>query len=175
MRALWGTLSANVCRVYAEVLAFMEAEARKHLPNETGGILLGRCSPDDTLVVKAGDGGPNAAHTPSGFRRDGEHAQQLRDWTVATSDGRDDYVGEWHSHPLDVEASPTDRHSMRAISSDPEFAIAEPVLIVLRQNAQRQWHPTGYRVRRGRFRRMELQVEGDRPRSPPLRPIERRS
>lgn len=139
-------MKVRVCRVPLEVLRFIEAEAGAHLPNESGGILIGQFSDDVVLITRAGDAGPNAYHAPVGFRRDGEHAQQLRDRAVAASGGRDDYVGEWHSHPTDALPSPKDRRSMRAISADRKFALAEPVLIVLCRTSVGMWEPTAYQT-----------------------------
>lgn len=136
----------------------MEAEATKHLPNESGGILIGQFSEDGVLVTVAGDAGPRALHAAGEFRRDGEHAQRLRDDIVRRTGGAVDYIGEWHSHPCDADASGKDRRSMHEISTDAEFAISDPVLIVLRYDRVQRWTAASHQVVDGRLAALRIEV-----------------
>jgi integrative and conjugative element protein (TIGR02256 family) len=66
---------------------------------ETGGILVGfdATAEQPLTVTVAGDAGPGAERSPTGFRRDVRHAQQLADLAWATDGSY--WVGDWHTHP----------------------------------------------------------------------------
>jgi len=111
----------------------MKGEATRGLPRESGGILIGRFERDIVVVTQAGGPGRQASRGNADFRRDGEHAQRVLDSAVAASGGDVDYVGEWHSHPSDVPASPKDERSMGHISADPDYKRSQPILVVVRR------------------------------------------
>lgn len=69
---------------------------------ETGGILLGYDANElgATLVMEAGDPGPNAERRRDFFQRDLAHAQRLADDAFSRSCSR--WIGEWHTHPNGV-------------------------------------------------------------------------
>lgn len=136
----------------------MEAEATGHFPNESGGILLGYTIKGGVAITRASDAGPGAHHAPGEFRRDGEHAQRLRDDMVRDTAGAIDYIGEWHSHPLDIDASGKDRRSMYAISTDTDYAMSDPVLVVLRRGGPDRWAVAAHQVVDGRLQRLRVKV-----------------
>lgn len=83
---------------------------------EAGGVLLGFDATDDhpLTVTVAGDAGPKAVRSTSGFRRDLEHAQRLADAAWAC-DGSV-WVGDWHTHPAGWPApSRTDLAGYRGV------------------------------------------------------------
>lgn len=127
------------CRVSEEVLDFIVEESSRRYPAETGGMLIGRWGEEGLSIEKATGPGPNAKHSPWGFRRDGDHSQVALDEIVRASEGKIDYVGEWHSHPANHGLSTKDTTAMRWIASNEKYAIAQPVLglcIVKSEDAQ---------------------------------------
>jgi molybdopterin/thiamine biosynthesis adenylyltransferase/proteasome lid subunit RPN8/RPN11 len=98
-------------------------------PNETGGILVGvldgRGEPCVVETVELPPNKPSAARyvVPEGATVPAVEAARTRD-------GRLGYIGEWHSHPSDQPASPTDVATMVSLAEAPD--VADPVLIVLR-------------------------------------------
>src|SRR5690554_2991806 len=90
-------------------------ESRGRFPDETGGILAGRLTDDCVKIARATQAGPRATHTPNRFQRDGNYSQEELDAIVRESNGQFDYVGEWHSHPIQSLLSPIDIRSMRWI------------------------------------------------------------
>ncbi|WP_310569747.1 Mov34/MPN/PAD-1 family protein [Gemmatimonas sp.] len=130
----------------------LRRESERASPNETGGVLVGHADGDGRTVVTAVVGpGPNAVHTRSRFRRDGDYAQSEVDRLHHTSDGRDDYIGEWHSHPDAGGPSYVDRGSMSWISHNPSYGRREPVLLIMERVRKRAWRPRAYRWVEGRL------------------------
>jgi integrative and conjugative element protein (TIGR02256 family) len=100
---------------------------------ETGGILLGRRTDAQTLLLtRASPPGPRASHRRFSFLRDTAFLQRYLDAAHARSEGKEDYVGEWHVHPaLDAPPSRTDRHSLRRIARSSRYVVGEPVLLIV--------------------------------------------
>lgn len=141
------------------VLRRMEREADRDFPHESGGILIGHVD-DETVVVKAlSTSGPKARSGPGSFLRDGDRAQDTLYSAVASSRGRDDYLGEWHSHPANVGASPRDRSSMVEVSRDPNYRRSRPVLIVLRRSDD-AWTPDAHQLVSRRLLHLEVEITG---------------
>lgn len=138
----------------------IEQESRERYPLETGGILIGRIEGDRAIVALAVGPGPNAIHEPTKFLRDGDYAQQQLDEYINTSEGSDDYIGEWHSHPLPVGPSMRDRESMSWISTRPSYNQAEPILILCQRIRVDQWALRGYRWHQARLRFVPVIIEG---------------
>ena len=128
----------------------MRTASESGLPNETGGVLVGHIDPEGRTRITAVVGpGPRALHTPNRFRRDGQYAQAEVDRLHRDSDGRDDYVGEWHSHPQNVPASGVDRGSMEWIGTNERYQRDEPVLVIMQRTRSRAWRPLTYRLVQG--------------------------
>jgi len=89
-------------------------------------------------VQIASDAGPNARHENSRFTRDGEYAQSCLE--AAIRENRDwAYLGEWHSHPIDVGPSPTDTLSMAWVAEQDAYAQPKPLLIVACKTSANKW------------------------------------
>lgn len=130
----------------------MRSESERGLPNETGGVLLGHVdAPGCTVITGVVGPGPRALHTRTRFRRDGEYSQQEVDRLHAESEGRDDYVGEWHSHPASVGPSGVDRGSMQWIGRNEQYHRDQPFLIIMQPTLLRGWRPLTFRWVRGRL------------------------
>lgn len=115
------------------VRASLAGHTRTKPEVETGGILLGRRTDADTLLLMgASPPGPRARHRRFSFLRDTAFLQRYLDAAHARSGGEKDSVGEWHVHPsLDAPPSRTDRRSLRRIAHSSRYAVKEPVLLIV--------------------------------------------
>jgi integrative and conjugative element protein (TIGR02256 family) len=108
---------------------FIAQRAQQAAPKETGGLLLGWWE-DTTVVIGHAVEVPDPNATTSTWTRHEDAAQAtleaaLRDlghpWLG--------YVGDWHSHPAMLDASPTDELSLRRASSQ----YAKPLALLVHQ------------------------------------------
>jgi integrative and conjugative element protein (TIGR02256 family) len=136
----------------------MIEESARHLPDETGGILVGRIRDDQSEVILAVGPGPGAIHRRAHFRRDGNFSQQELDAIYERFAGEYDYVGEWHSHPVAGGPSPRDRESMRWIAQNERFNLDRPLLILCRRTWRRAWKPVGFQWSSGRLVRVPVVI-----------------
>lgn len=128
------------------VVEIMRTECERKAPLETGGVLVGYVGGDRRTIVTAVVGpGPSALHMRTRFQRDGDYAQAEVDRLHHASAGRDDYVGEWHSHPEAGGPSMVDRGSMSWISDNPRYGRHEPVLIIMERVGGGEWRVNAYR------------------------------
>ena len=145
----------------AAVLDEMEAEARRHFPAESGGVLLGYRYPsrrEPIRVVCQIGPGPGARHRPHRFEPDG--AWQDAEITRAYEEsGRTlDYLGDWHSHPrAGGRPSALDRATARAIAECEEARSPQPLFVILHGGPD-DWSPAPHRYRRRRLARVRLLV-----------------
>lgn len=130
-----GTLPPHVARVYAlrsvERVLIEESEAKVGL--ETGGVLVGFVDAKLDAVVITGASGPgaNARHGPTSFNRDREFCQAFIDRHAGDTQGRIDFVGEWHKHPEpDPWPSPVDRDTYMRLAVDPAAHVERPVVLI---------------------------------------------
>ncbi|WP_319408757.1 Mov34/MPN/PAD-1 family protein [uncultured Desulfosarcina sp.] len=79
------------------------------LPNETGGILFGIIDQKDKTItlVKACFAPENSESTPSSFGRGAYSSTDILDECHERTAGIVTYVGEWHSHPPNFGALPS--------------------------------------------------------------------
>ncbi|MEU6002869.1 Mov34/MPN/PAD-1 family protein [Streptomyces sp. NPDC047197] len=112
----------ELCREACEVIASATA---RHLPRETGGILLGYGEDAHIVVTHAlvVDGPGASTHR---YVRDDVQANALLAAFLAprADDDPTGYVGEWHSHPAPSGPSPTDVAAMRATARQHEVPLA---------------------------------------------------
>jgi integrative and conjugative element protein (TIGR02256 family) len=128
------------------IIAAMRAESEQGLPNETGGVLVGHVDAAGCTFITAVVGpGPRALRTRTRFRRDGDYAQAEVDRLHNESAGRDDYVGEWHSHPVSAGPSGLDRDSMEWIGGNKRYLRGQPFLVIMQRTLWRSWRPLTYR------------------------------
>jgi proteasome lid subunit RPN8/RPN11 len=134
-------------------------------PLETGGVLVGVAlghSPaggrpwvTNAVEVRSRKSGPGYYELPAG-------ARQLTVMRMRRDDPRLGYLGDWHSHPADVDPSGTDAHSVASAAASGD--LPHPILFVVRrvddgyQIDARQW--TGSALRR-------LQIRSCGPPFPP--------
>lgn len=147
------------------VVEVMRAESERGLPFETGGVLVGHVdSAGRTLITGVVGPGPHAIRSPTKFTRDGEHSQAEVDRLHRESGGRDDYVGEWHSHPASVGPSGVDVCSMAWIGRNARYRRDQPLLIIMQRTRMREWRPLMYRWIEDRLIEVQFVAEDDVPR-----------
>jgi len=100
-------------------------ETAKHLPVETGGILLGYREGSTIVVTHALMVAGQGASTVK-YIRDDVRANSLLDAFLDERDPDDPvgYIGEWHSHPAPQGPSPIDIAAIRATAKTSEGPIA---------------------------------------------------
>lgn len=111
----------------------IKAAAAAH-PNETGGILVGVVVGSDLTLtrpwvlhaveVPSRKSGPRHYQLPRGARQ--RVVLRLR-----KTDGRLGYLGDWHSHPGDIDPSPTDSESIASAGASGDCD--RPLLFIARR------------------------------------------
>jgi len=122
------------------------------LPNETGGILIGRYnnSLDVALVSRATPPPSDSARGPTWFSR-GTHG--LTSLLRGLWKEKQYYLGEWHFHPnADPSPSPIDEGQLCDISADRNYHCATPVLLIMGGNPKEIWAARAFAFPRGESR-----------------------
>jgi integrative and conjugative element protein (TIGR02256 family) len=127
-----------------EARKFILAESLHRYPNETGGILVGGFDGDCVLIEHATGPGPLAQHSSQLFRRDGDYSQRVLDDIVMEYGGRYDYIGEWHSHPVNSGPSAKDVSAMRWIANNKKYAIDQPIIGLCTNESVDTWRLSFY-------------------------------
>ena len=99
---------------------------------EAGGILLGYLFNDRIEVIEAIPPNPVDKAGPFRFVRSKERAQQIIDIAWDRSDGRLNYVGEWHTHAENV-ARPSPQDNREAARTLAETDMEADCLVLLIQ------------------------------------------
>ena len=100
----------------------MEDAAAASPTKETGGIFIGTHQGVDILISKATDAGPNAKRSECGFLRDTAYCQSVLDAEYSVSGA--DYVGEWHTHVVQLpQPSTGDLATLAGIILDPDYRL----------------------------------------------------
>lgn len=112
------------------------AEAKRHAPLETGGMLLGYSSPGtepEELMVQAVTGpGPDAVHLTNRFEPDATWQQQRLAEAYERSGRTTTYLGDWHTHPGGAPtASRADRRTARRIARTQAARMPRPLMLIL--------------------------------------------
>jgi proteasome lid subunit RPN8/RPN11 len=108
----------------------MSTAAAAHHPQEIGGVLVGVASagrPWVTLAVTV----PSTRRTPVYYELPAG-ARQATVERARRQDARLGYIGDWHSHPLDVGPSDIDRATMAALA-EADTDCPRPVLVIARR------------------------------------------
>ena len=132
-------------------------ESNQHFPVEAGGILIGHFGKDTVHIAFATDSGPNAQHSPTGFRRDGEYSQTVLEQIVGESEAPTDYIGEWHSHPANQGPSLKDLVSMQWIAKNPKYAVSHPVLGLCVRETADQWVISFYQLYKNSLVKLKIE------------------
>lgn len=119
---------------------------------ETGGIIVGRYTPDRATAI-IGDATPPPRDSRSGrtwFHRgvSGLRSFLTRLWSQPN---REYYLGEWHHHPAEVVSPSTDDQiQMERISEDGSYRCPEPVLIIVGVSVEERWNGRMFVFPRGK-------------------------
>lgn len=87
----------------------IHAMRKGRLPNETGGILLGRVDIPNKLIhlIDASAAPPDSEEKRNSFKRGIKGVQGLIESVANRTMDQVRYVGEWHSHPPNVSGQPS--------------------------------------------------------------------
>lgn len=102
-------------------------------PNETGGILVGHYTTDESTAVVT-EALPPPRDSSRGRRWFHRGVAGLRGLLARRWESRICiyYIGEWHFHPASiVEPSSDDLAQMYGINSDPRYQCREPVMLIV--------------------------------------------
>lgn len=111
----------------------MVALADKHAPRETGGMLLGyNADNGDTVATTIIGPGPRAKHRRFGFVPDPDYQQSLLEAHFYATNGRETYLGDWHTHP-GGSPSPSyiDKRTLARIASTESSGTRHPIMVIL--------------------------------------------
>lgn len=126
--------SNGTVRICESVLYFIESEAAKAGKYETGGIIAGNGSFEESNIVitRASSSGPKAVKKRNFFSRDVFYCQRLLDQWAIMSKGKTDYLGEWHKHFEEKpHPSPLDLDTINRIAFDGNYHINRPILLII--------------------------------------------
>ncbi|MDA8118696.1 MAG: Mov34/MPN/PAD-1 family protein [Gammaproteobacteria bacterium] len=102
-----------------------------HHPNETGGMLLGYVNGNQRVVTALIGAGPNAEHEQYRMLPDNGYQQAMLREHFENTNGRESFLGEWHSHP---ESAPimswTDRRTLHRVTTRGKHLPALPVMMI---------------------------------------------
>lgn len=146
------------------------SETAKHLPRETGGILLGY-QENGTLVVTHALVVDGQGATTDRYVRDDVRANALLTEFLAqrADDDPTGYIGEWHSHPAPSAPSPIDHAALRATAKISTGPIA--LLVYAPRGAGDFFGLIARRQRLGRTATRKATVSLPPPRFEPLGPL----
>lgn len=133
--------SADHIWIAESCLAMMHQLAGEKFPLETGGMLIGYIASTGEPVVTSVIGpGPNAKHRRFKFTPDGPYQQVMLEAHYHATEGRETYLGDWHTHPK-VEPIPSylDKCTLARIAKEPRSQISRPVMIIL-GGCEAEWH-----------------------------------
>lgn len=124
--------------IVQSVLTMIRKEVRRARFTETGGPLAGYVSEDrDIVVTHAAGPGPRAKLSPFSVMIDGKHAQQFCDKVNRRTEGRIDYVGDWHRHlGWSLKASTDDLLAMREMAAFEYCPIVNPISLIYRKRPE---------------------------------------
>jgi integrative and conjugative element protein (TIGR02256 family) len=157
--------------------AEMIAEAKRHAPNETGGVLLGWRGRGRVEVVELVDGGPAAHRERHRFAPDGPWQRAQIAERYERSGRTLKYLGDWHSHPAGSGPSPLD-HATAAKIAETKTARCEHPIFVVPTCRSGTWKLFGYRFATRRLRGIRVEVRTTEINGEPaatLHPVARKS
>lgn len=146
-------------------IGVMYLDGLQHLPNETGGILMGRWnSPREASVQAVIGPGPNAKHEQRRFTPDHEWQKREVARLYERFDRTLEYLGDWHTHP---NGRPTpsrrDLQTARLIRDHPRARVSKPLMLICGVGTQGSLRPVLYvlqkKLQRCRIEPVAGQVE----------------
>ena len=147
----WSTDDRFGLRIEAVEVKKLLKLCERSIPNETGGILLGRYSTSlDCAVVTTVTGAPaDSQFGKTWFVRGVKGLQRRADSLWRRN--REYYLGEWHFHPLgSPRPSCTDLRQLQEIADSEHYHCPEPVLLIIGGDPQGDCSAVAYVFRRER-------------------------
>lgn len=107
-------------RVSPRVIDMIKEETKRHLPNETGGVLVGHISLVNRTftIVDFIDAPEDSKRSPSYFELGRLGLKDKIESYEIKTNGLLTYIGTWHSHPLGGGASITDKRMKEKLTKD---------------------------------------------------------
>ena len=127
-------------KVHSSLFEQILTECRSAKRNETGGLMIGRYTPElDLAIVSKITGPPQDSKAGfSWFYRGVAGLKTLLQKMWETE--RLHFVGEWHFHPFSSPApSSTDFNQMKAIANDSKWQCKEPLLLIVGGDPSGDW------------------------------------
>lgn len=113
------------------VSAAIVAEMRRAKGTETGGVLVGYTRECELIACAASGPGPRAELSRHKVMVDGEFAAKFCQQMFERTDGRCDYIGDWHCHlSCLVIPSELDHNAMRIMAEFPSSPTRHPVSVI---------------------------------------------
>jgi integrative and conjugative element protein (TIGR02256 family) len=105
--------------------------ARSHLPNEFGGIFVG-IKYNNFWHITDFEIPTKYTHSKTGFTRNADNLNSYLKDIYQKSNGKIEYLGEWHSHPFgSTMYSTNDFNSMSEIAKEENTKNRTPILAIL--------------------------------------------
>jgi integrative and conjugative element protein (TIGR02256 family) len=116
-----------------KVREFIQEECRASGEIETGGVLVGKRTWNDGVVVTSASGpGPKAVQSQNEFHRDVAFCQEFLQDSAEKLNDAGLYVGEWHYHPNgSTNPSNQDIRSLSEIAEQPQYLTERPISIIV--------------------------------------------
>jgi integrative and conjugative element protein (TIGR02256 family) len=100
-------------------------------PRETGGPLFGYESCGEIVITRAFLPGSKASHLPWLYRPDRAAVETAIEKMYCETQGRQRWIGSWHSHPLGrARPSMIDQRTARRISAQKAVCCPCPVMLI---------------------------------------------
>ncbi len=117
--------------VKQEAVKQMRDEMKRASCTETGGVLVGYSEGDSLVVTAASGPGPRAKLRLFSVTIDGKHAQQFCDRVSQESDGKIDYLGDWHCHfAFSITPSTDDHRAMEIMAEFEDSPTKTPISLI---------------------------------------------
>jgi len=111
----------------------MVSDAIRWSPSETGGMLFGyEADNGEAVVTEIVGPGPKAKHGRFRFKPDADYQQAELEAHYMRTDGRETYLGDWHTHPKgSLAPSLLDKRTLARIACTPSSRTTKPIMVIL--------------------------------------------
>jgi integrative and conjugative element protein (TIGR02256 family) len=134
-------LTTKFLWIAESALRQMRELACQFQPLETGGVILGYDTMSEGAVITTVVGpGPQAKHRRLRFRPDYDYQQAEMEKHFASTQGRETYLGDWHTHPSGAcVLSRLDKRVLARIARTPSSGTDNPIMVIL-ADGQPAWY-----------------------------------
>lgn len=125
-----------ICWLPRRLLDSATALASYWQPLEVGGVVAGYWNENSAVITECVGPGAEATHHSTSFVPDHQFHVREIERIYAASDGRDVYLGDWHSHPAGpATLSALDKVTLRSIAKDEGAQCPRPVMLLFAEDA----------------------------------------